>query len=352
MTILAVAFVLGGLAVALAALVERVGRRGDAPVTADAPSAGDLDTRLRAGFARAVAPWLITSAAAFAAVALALLVTGPSAGAGVALVAGGLVAAAVARGAAGALTAAQVASAGAATWFMHAQAAAAAGAALAAAFPVAVAGAGVVASGLGAAAARANLRPELGDEEGPALARALVRPAVVAPALLLVAAELALARLDVPGADAMRLPIAAGVVLAVAVTAGAPWSLPARAERGGRLLRLGGVLRPPAVLAALVAAAAALALATRGAPGLTLLATTVTALLAAPLGAATFCERGAAPELARALRRRAALVAAALALSSAGALTVAALRAAPTADLRQDGGGPRMTAPPGPERDE
>lgn len=346
----AFAFVLGALASAAAALLERASQRGATPAGADADADADLDARLRAGFARALVPWLVTSAGSILAVALALVVGGPTAPVGEALVAGAVVGAVVgavtARSGAAALAASQVGALAAATWFAPVPSAAA--------LPLGLALAGTLASGAGVVVARASLRPDLGDEEGPALARALVRPVVVAAALLLVTAELTFDRLDLHGPDDLRLPIAAGVVLAIAVTVGAPWPLPSRGERGAALLRLGALLRPVGALGALVVATAVGVLLVRGATGLALSATTLAALSAGPLGGAAFCGRSGAPATGRALRRR---VGVALGTSAALAVVAGAAMARPTPGRGPDpDGGPRLVGAwsdeAGPERDD
>ncbi|MCO5172010.1 MAG: hypothetical protein M9894_37400 [Planctomycetes bacterium] len=126
-------------------------------------------------------------------------------------------------------------------------------AARAALLPVALVAGGALASAVAVAAA-----PPLsadGDDDGPALlARGLLRPVVVAAALLLLGAEVLVGGLDlhVAGAPAGgRVAIAAGLLLAVALTAGAGWALERPRGRGEGLVRLGALLRPAPTVAAL-----------------------------------------------------------------------------------------------------
>lgn len=329
-----VAVLLGLVAVVGAALLER-----RLAATADAPLPGDLDARLRAGFPRAVAPWLAATLAAALALGATLAAAGAEARPLTALVVGAAVGAAALRGRAGLLAAGQVAALALAAWLAPAQ-----GDGALAWAPVVVGVTGALTALVGIAAARVG--PHAGVDDEAALARALVRPLVVSAALLLVVAELLLARQRTPAAEALRAPIGLGVALAVAATVGAGWPLPVPGERGGGLLRLGALLRPAPVFAAVAAAGGWLVFRVDGAVGLSLGAATLAALSAAPLGAASFCERTGARATARALRFRLGLALAALTLAAAVAAAARPTSLEASAPARAAGAGASMIGAP------
>lgn len=339
------AALLGLVVVACAALLER--RLGAA---AEPPAGAGLDARLRAGFPRATAPWIVATAAAALALAATLAWTGPTALALGALVAGAAGGAVAVRRAAGLLAAVQVGALAAASWVAGSRTDD-----LALAWtPAALGVIGALTSLVGVGVARVGPPGDAEDAaaEGHALARALVRPVVVAAALLLLVAELLVARLQLPGADVLRAPVGLGVILAVALTVGAPWPLPGWGARGGGLLQVGALLRPLPVLVALVAAGAGLVLAVEGALGVALAAATIVALSAAPLGAASFCDGAGAPATGSSLRQRVGAVPAALTLAAVTAAVASPSSADRPVTPARDAGPSMVGAPLSPERDE